>query len=116
MGRVRTHPVHPPGYGPVTVFVVAPWLPLLRILNTLLSVNFMFLPEKEKARRTSKIEKKKWRGAASRSIKFYGHVPREEICNEITTCVQIYKKVSCYATPFILFVYQMGENLSKRLF
>ena len=62
-GGCERTPYTPPGYGPVTVFVVAPWLPLLRILNTSLSVNFMFLPEKEKARRKSKIEKKMMRGS-----------------------------------------------------
>ena len=61
-----------------------------------------------------KNRKKKWLGAPSRSIKYYGHVPRVEICNEITTSFQIYKKVST-TTPYILFYLPNGGKLSKML-
>ena len=62
-----------------------------------------------------KNRKKKWLGVPSRSsIKFYGHLPRVEICNEITTCFQIYKKVSSYTTPFILFYLPDGGKFVKK--
>ena len=65
------------------------------------------LKEKQKS-------KQKMIRAPSRSIKFYGHLPRVEICNEITTCFQIYKKVSPYTTPFILFYLPNGGKFAKK--
>ena len=68
----------------------------------------------EHLKEKQKRKKKKMIRAPSRSIKFYGHVPRVEICNEITTCFQIYKKVSPYTTHFILFYLPNGGKFVKK--
>ena len=79
----------------------------------------MFLPGKENvelnARRKSKIEKKNDSGFPQGVSNFTDtYVPRVEICNEITTSFQIYKKVST-TTPYILFYLPNGGKLSKML-
>ena len=71
----------------------------------------------EHLKEKQKSKKKKCFGAPSRSIKFYGRVPRVEICNEITTCfpANLQKSKPLFHPLYSFFIYQMGENLSKRL-
>ena len=76
----------------------------------------MFLPEQEKARRKSKIEKKKNGAGLPQGVSnFTDTYLEKKFAMKLQLAFKSTKKSAVMQPPSFFFIYQMGENLSKRL-